>query len=72
MRIGVAHRELSRNYGERFLAPAYACVPRDDWHRRYHDMVLPKEAHFWYKGDNGLWWLGKIRASTTEDKVYLV
>ena len=26
----------------------------------------------WYKGDDGLWWLGKISASTTEDKVYLV
>ena len=28
MRIGAAHRELSRNNGERFLAPGYACVLR--------------------------------------------
>ena len=62
----------SRNNGERFLAPGYACVPRADWLRRYHDTVLPKGARFWYKGDDGLWWLGKINASTTEDKVYLV
>ena len=27
MRIGAAQRELSRNNGERFLAPGYACVP---------------------------------------------
>ena len=58
--------------GELFLAPGYACVPCADWLRRYHDTVLPKGAHFWYKGDDGLWWLEKISASTTEDKVYLV
>ena len=28
MRIGAAKRELSRNNGERFLAPGCACVPR--------------------------------------------
>ena len=72
MPIGVAQRELSRNNGERFLAPGYACVTRTDWLRRYHYTVLPKGAHYWYKRDDGLWWLGKISASTTEDKVYPV
>ena len=72
MRIGAAQCELSRNNGERFLAPDYACVPHADWFRRYHDKVLPERAHVWYKGDDRLWWLGKISASTTEDKVYLV
>ena len=72
VRIGAAQRELSRNNGERFLAPGYVCVPRADWLRRYHDTVLPKEAHFWCKGGDGLWWLGKISVSTTKDKVYLV
>ena len=72
MRIGAAQRELSRNNGKRLLAPDYACVPRADWLRRYHDTVLPKGAHFWFKEDDGLWWLEKISASTTEDKVYLV
>ena len=33
MRIGTAQRELSRNNGERFLAPGYACVPRAEWLR---------------------------------------
>ena len=70
--IGTARRELSRNNGERFLAPGYACVQRAEWLRRYRDTVLPKGTHFWYKGDNGLWWLGKISANTTEDGVYLV
>ena len=59
MRIGAAQRELFRNNGERFLAPGYACDPRADWLHRYHDTVLPKGAHFWYKGDDGLWWLEK-------------
>ena len=72
MRIGAAQPELSLNIGERFLAPGCACVPRADWLRRYHDTVLLKGAHFWYKGDDGLWWLEKISASATEDKVYLV
>ena len=72
MRIGAAQREFSRNNGERFLTPGYGCVTRADWLRRYHDTVLPKGAHFCYKGDDGLWWLGKISTSTTEDKVYLV
>ena len=69
---GETKRELSRNNRERFLALGYACVPRADWLRRYHDTVLPKRAHFWHKGHDGLWWLGTIYASTTEDKVYLV
>ena len=54
------------------MAPGYACVPRAEWLRRYRDTVLPKGAHFWYKGDDRLWWLGKISASKTEDGVYLV
>ena len=72
MRIGAAQRKLSRNHGERFLAPGYACAPRAEWLRCYRDTVLPKGAHVWYKGDDGMWWLGKISASTTEDGVYLV
>ena len=31
MCIGAAQRELSRNNGERFVAPGYACVPRAEW-----------------------------------------
>ena len=55
MRIGTAQRELSRNNGELFLAPGYACVTRAEWLRRYRDTGLPKGAHCWYKGDDGLW-----------------
>ena len=72
MRIGAAQRQLSLNNGQRFLAPDYACVSRTDWLRRYHDAVLPKKSHFWCKGDDGLWRVGKVNASTTGDKVYLV
>ena len=72
MLIGAAQRELFRNNEERFLAPGHLCVPHAEWLRRYHDTVFLKGAHVWYKGDDGLWWLGKISASTTEDGVYLV
>ena len=71
MRIGAAQRELSGNNGERFLAPGCACVTSAAWLRRYRHTGLPKGAHVWYKGDDGLWWLGKISASTT-DGVYVV
>ena len=71
MQIGAAQRKLSRNHEERVLAPGYACTPRTEWLRCYRDTVLPKRAHFWYTGDDGLWWLGKISANTTEDGVYL-
>ena len=54
MRIGASQRELSRNNGERFLAPGYACVTRAAWLRRYRDTVLPKGAHCCYKVDDGL------------------
>ena len=70
MRISAAQRKLSRNNGERVLAPGYAWVPRAEWLRHYR--VPPKGAHVWYKGDDGLWWLGKISARTTEHEVYLV
>ena len=66
MMIGAARRELSRNNVERFLAPGYTCVPRAEWLRRYHDTVHPKGAHVWNRGDDGLWWLGKISASNGE------
>ena len=35
------------------------------------DTVPPKGSHVWYKGDDGLWWLGKISASMMDDGVYL-
>ena len=72
MRIVAAQRELSRSNGERFLAPGYGCVPRAEWFSRYSTKVLHNGAHVWYKGDDGLWWLEKISASTTTDGVYLV
>ena len=42
IRIVAAQLELSRNNGERFLAPGHACVSRAEWLRCYPDTVLPK------------------------------
>ena len=61
MRIGAAQRKLSGNNGERLMAPGYACAPRAEWLRRYRDTVLPKGAHLWYKGHDGLFGLEKAR-----------
>ena len=71
-RIGAAQRELSRSNGECFLAPGHGYVSHDDWLRRQCNTVLPIVAHVDYKGDDGLWWLGKISATTPTDGVYLV
>ena len=49
------------------MTPEYDCVPHPDWIRRYSATVLPND-----KDADGLWWLGKISASTTADGVYLV
>ena len=65
-------RKLSRKNGERFLVRGHNCVPCAEWLSRYSTTVLPNGAHFRCKGDDGLWWLGKISASTTTKGVYLV
>ena len=72
MSIGAAQRELSRSKGERFLAPGNARVTCMERICHFRDTVLPNVAHVWHYGDDGLWRLGKINASTTEDGVYLV
>ena len=54
MRIGAGHREPSRNNGERVLSPGHVCVPRADGLGPHDDTVLPKGAHVWHKGDDGL------------------
>ena len=41
MWTGAARHEPSPNNEEHVLAPGYACVPRADWLRRYHDTVTP-------------------------------
>ena len=49
MRIGAAHRELSRSQGQLFLAPGYTLIPRDLWLRNFRNSTLPSGAHIWYK-----------------------
>ena len=53
MRIGAAHRELSRSRGEVFPAPGYSLVPRNPWLSRFSSSTLPAGAHLWYKARNG-------------------
>ena len=60
MRIGAAHRELSRSRGEIFLASGYSRVSHALRLRYFGSFALPAGAHRWYKDRDGLWWLGKI------------
>ena len=46
MRIGAVQRELSRNNGERFLAPGYACVPRSSGSAATTIRCSPREPTF--------------------------
>ena len=72
VRIGAAPRERFRSNGKRFLASGYGCVSHADWLRRYRTTVLPNGAYVWYKGDDGMWGLGKTSVTTPTDGVYLV
>ena len=60
MRIGAAHRELSRAQGQIFPAPVYSLVSRDLWLRHVSTSTPSTGAHICYKARNSLWWLGKI------------
>ena len=72
MRIGAARRELARQTGLRTTSPGYECVSRDVWSRRFQDSVLPVGAHFWYKAQDGLWWLGKISRHAPTPNTFIV
>ena len=45
VRIGPAHRELSRSQGQLSLAPGNTLVPRDLWLRSFSNSTLPSGAH---------------------------
>ena len=72
MRVGAAQRELARDKGARFLPPGYSYVTLQTWTRRFSGTILPVGAYFWYKGQDHLWWLGKISAHTPTPGQYVV
>ena len=45
IRIGAAHRELSRSQGQLFLAPGYTLASRDRWLGNFRTSTLPTGAH---------------------------
>ena len=71
MIIGAAQRGLSRNNRVRFPALGVDCVSHADWLRRFCNTVFPTGVHLLYKGDDDLWWLGKVSANSPTDEVYL-
>ena len=72
LRIGAAHRELSRQRGERFLPAGYDYVSLARYRRHFSAFPLPSGAHFWYKSQDGLWWLGKIAKLLPPGDRYIV
>ena len=60
MRVGATQRELARDKRARFLPPGYSYVNHQMWARRFRDTILLVAAYFWYKGQDNLWWPGKI------------
>ena len=72
MRVGAAMRELARVKGDRHLPSGYSLVPRSTWDRRFAATALPVGAFFWYKAQDGLWWLGKISGPTCQPDYYIV
>ena len=45
--------------------------PRTNCLSRHSTTVLPNAAHFWYNGEKGLSWRGKIRGHSPTEGVYL-
>ena len=72
MRIGAATRELARAKGDRALPSGYSLVSRSTWDRRFATTPLPVGAFFWYKTQDGLWWLGKISGPPLPSDYYVV
>jgi len=72
MRIGAATRELARAKGDRALPSGYSLVSRSTWDRRFAATPLPVGAFFWYKTQDGLWWLGKISGPPLPSDYYVV
>lgn len=54
------------------MAPGYELLTYSVWARRFRDTVLPVGAHFWRKGLDDLWWLGKISGHTSTSHVYII
>ena len=72
MRIGSALRELARLKGCRHLPSGYSLVSRSTWDSRFAATPLPIGAFFWYKAQDGLWWLGKISGPPSAPDSYVV
>ncbi len=72
MRIGSALRELARLKGRRHVPSGYALVSRSTWDNRFASTILPIGAFFWYKAQDGFWWLGKISGAPSPSDCYIV
>ena len=72
MRVGAAQRELARDKGARFLPPGYSYANHQTFACRFCDTVLPAGACVWYKGQDHLWWVGRISAYTSTPGQYVV
>ena len=65
-------RELARTKGDRYLPSGYSLVSRFTSDRRFAATPLPVGAFFWYKAQDGLWWIGKISGPSPLPDQYIV
>lgn len=72
MRASAAARELARASGGRPLTKGYRLVAKSLWTGTFQRTPLPKGAQFWFKANDGFWWLGKIASPTAAPERYIV
>ena len=71
-RASAAARELARASGGRPLTKGYRLVAERLWTGTFQRTPLPKGAQFWFKANDGFWWLGNIASPTADPDRYIV
>jgi len=73
MRVYAAARELHRARRERFITAGYRLVPPDVFQNVFASSPKHfKGAYFWFKANDGLWWLGLIHTVGSKDNAHTV
>ena len=73
MRVHAALRELERERGKRFITSGYQLVPPAVYKTVFASSPQRlKGAYFWFKANDGLWWLGLIHTVGSNGAAHVV